>query len=590
MDVLTAERGVDNATARVEFQLGREAFQDDNLESAACHFQAALDADPNHLNARLNLGRTFVKMNDDDRAEPIFRGIIEDSPRNEAAQAMLGRLLVRRDDRVGALGHLEIAAAERPNDEDLPLLIARLLSELSRPEDAAAVYRAVLERNPENTKARRFLALLEWTLGNRVASLALLQQAADAEPGDHKLRLVLASRLLQLGRLADAAVAFRLVADGEPENVEPLVGLGECALLAFDTDTAATYFRSAAALAPDNASVRKWISKVEEIQLRGIGSTSSGHRPGYDTWRKNLIEAAEIMRAPEVDAGKRGEAAPLLLSYGYTESVPSSFGAFGMAARELERMGLSRPDATLESADPQRDELNSLTGCVERLNIGADTLLLVFGGSSHNAFLSFDALHRFLGVTGASIVYLRNVSFNTYSSIAGLAGDFAGTVEKLREIKVRAGAKRILILGYCVGVIGAVNYGIALEAEAIIGFRPFLSIPKLEDMPPALAARAAELMAANPLYQPYPDEADFNAEGTPHLTLIVNADIEPAASICNDIARRSSNVTLTTIKGGANSDSLLDATARGLLWPLLTSFIDTGKAATDMLRALECGC
>ena len=590
MDVSTVEPEVGNDKARDEFQLGRTAFAENDLEGAARHFQASLDADPNHLNAKLNLGLTFVKMKDDRRAEPIVRGVIEVSPRNGPAHGLLGRLLLRRGDLEAALAHLEITLAERPDDEDVLFLVARLMTDLARPADAAAIYRGLLDRNADNARASKALGFLEWALGNRVESVTLLQHAANHEPDNLKLRMALASYLLQIGRLTEAAAAFQLAANAEPENLEPLLGLGECALLAFDIETATTHFQSAAALAPGDLCVRKWVLRIDEIRDRWLKSSRAAVQADEGNWRGKLIEAAAILRNPEADRAKRNEAGPLLVSYGYTDAVPTSFGASGRVAHELDRMGLSRPCANLANADPDSEELNSLTGCVERLNIGADTLLLVFGGSNQNVFLSFDVLHRFLGSTGASVVYLRNVAYNMYSSIAGLAGDFAGTVEKLREIKERAGAKRILIFSYCLGGIGAFNYGLALGAEAIVCFRPFFSVPKIEDLPPALAERAALLRQANPLFRARINELDFGADGAPRATLIANADIEPAASICSEMAKKSAKVRLVAIKGGANSDSLVDATARGLLWPLLTSFINNGEVASDVLDALERGC
>ena len=587
MDVSTVELEVGNVRARDEFQLGRTAFADSDLEGAARHFQASLDADPNHLNAKLNLGLTFVKMKDDGRAEPIVRGVIEASPRNGPAHGLLGRLLLRRGDLEGALAHFEIASAERPDDEDVRFLVARLMNDLARPADAAAICRAILERNPANAKVGKLLGILEWSLGNRVESLRLLQQAANDEPDDLKIRLVLASYLRQLGLLAEAANAFRLVAEAEPENLDALLGLGECALLAVDLDAAAAYFQSAAALAPHDLSVRKWISRVDGLRSRWLKSPPVSDRGGDSTWREKLIEAAAIARNPDVDRRKRDKAVFLLVSYGFTDLVPAGFGELGSIARELDRMGLSRSTVTLERDDPDIDVLTSLTGCVVRLNIGSDTLLLVFGGSNHNTSLSFGVMHRFLAGTGASIVYLRNASYNVYLSISGLADDFAGTVEKLREIKARAGAKRILILSYCLGGVGAFNYGLALGAEATICFKPFFSIPKIEDLPPALAERAAQLREANPLFRARINELDFDAEGAPKVTLIINADIEPAASICRDMSERATNIRLVAIKDGQSSDSFLDVTKRGLLWPLLTSFIAEGEVAPDILSKLE---
>ena len=355
--------------------------------------------------------------------------------------------------------------------------------------------------------------------------------------------------------------------------------------------TATKHFQSAAALAPTDPAVREWLARVEGVEerLRDFGAPA---KPGLGdgAWRKNVSEAAEVMRDPVTKRKARANATTLLVSHGFTELTPTESGVWGRVARELERMDLARSLDDLETTGgPDSDELNGPIACVERLCPGADTLVLVFTGARQDVFFSLDVFHRHLASAGVSAVYLRNRSRNFYAFIEGLGDSFTETVERFREIKARAGASRLLVIGYCMGVAGALNYGKALRAEAVICFKPFLTMPRVEDLPPALVPMATALRDANPEFQAFMPEFEFDAHPAPRVTLVTHSELDADARIARDLSEKWPNVQMIETCGGVTSDCFVGAAASGLLWPLLEGFLAHGSVAPEIARALETG-
>ncbi len=97
---------------------------------------------------------------------------------------------------------------------------------------------------------------------------------------------------------------------------------------------------------------------------------------------------------------------------------------------------------------------------------GADIALLVFCGVKHRLGMPLPMSHRWLGRARASIVYLRDLKTDFYLGGVTSLGDRAASIEALRQIVKDLGARRIVTFGNSSGGYGALDYGMALGAEA----------------------------------------------------------------------------------------------------------------------------
>lgn len=116
---------------------------------------------------------------------------------------------------------------------------------------------------------------------------------------------------------------------------------------------------------------------------------------------------------------------------------------------------------------PFCDDFNKDVQIVERHH--ADTALLLFCGHAGRLGLPLPLIHRWLGKLPAHLIYLRDFQTCLYAKgISSLGSDFAASVVELRKIVRELKARRILCYGNSAGVFGALQYGVALEAEAVV--------------------------------------------------------------------------------------------------------------------------
>jgi hypothetical protein len=226
------------------------------------------------------------------------------------------------------------------------------------------------------------------------------------------------------------------------------------------------------------------------------------------------------------------------------------------------------------------DELEALTGCVEKPMPGAETLVIVFAGTNDRVWMTFSLLHRILQQMGVSLVYVRDLRRSWYlGGIVGLGDDFPSSVQGFRQLAARHGAKRVLTLGNCVGCRGALDYGLALGAEGVLGISPKLQIRN--DLDPLQKAWIEDLRRATP-----PDRENLrgrflSAASRPNVTLVYGENYTPDADDVRYIADVP-GVVGANIPGSGDPDSVKDLLVRELLAPLLQDFVKNGGVSEEM--------
>lgn len=138
---------------RVAVMRGRVAAQAGRYADAAQEFRKALAAQPDSVEARVNLGSVLALSGDRAGAVEQLREALKRDPANVTAHFNLGSLLV--DGAPGeARPHLEVVVASRPGDAEARRLLAKALRDSSRLEEALAHYARAVELAPEDETAR----------------------------------------------------------------------------------------------------------------------------------------------------------------------------------------------------------------------------------------------------------------------------------------------------------------------------------------------------------------------------------------------------------------------------------------------------
>jgi Flp pilus assembly protein TadD len=202
---------------RIDYQLGRVAYQRGDLADAFAHYDAALAARPGDPDVLNNLGIALEKAGRPDEARERYRQAIAAAPDHAEAWlnlAGLDRAAGRTEEAIdgfrtvvgidpfepagwNALGALyaetgreeEALAAFRrawdlnPRDPYPGLNLGRLLFRLRRPEEARPVYERLRSRRSTRVEGLVGLARIEAGYGRWARADALLAEALALEPG-----------------------------------------------------------------------------------------------------------------------------------------------------------------------------------------------------------------------------------------------------------------------------------------------------------------------------------------------------------------------------------------------------------------------
>ena len=194
--------------ARLALMSGRTAARAGRFADAAQEFRRALAAEPESVEARVNLGSMLANAGDRAGAVEQFREALKRDPKNATAHFNLAALLADGSGSAPAeaLTHAEAAVADRPEDAEARSLKARLLRDAGRPEEALPEYARALELAPGDETAR---------LGEAETLVRLARYAEARRKLEEGLRQMPASGLLShaLARLL-AACPDRSARDG----------------------------------------------------------------------------------------------------------------------------------------------------------------------------------------------------------------------------------------------------------------------------------------------------------------------------------------------------------------------------------------
>lgn len=132
---------------------GRKAFYAKRYGDAAEEFAKAVEARPDSVAARVNLGTALALGGDVAKARTQLEEAVRLEPENTTALFDLGSLLLHSGDAAAAVGYLEKAARLAPSDGSTQQELATALRGVGRLDEALEHYRQAAELAPEDESA-----------------------------------------------------------------------------------------------------------------------------------------------------------------------------------------------------------------------------------------------------------------------------------------------------------------------------------------------------------------------------------------------------------------------------------------------------
>ena len=268
--------------------------------------EAALAREPALSGASDLLVLTLIRDGESARARAIaagLRGRVANSPLPDFYLGLIGQAEGRLEEAEGAFrAALQMSPGFRPASAQL----AALLAAAGRVEDGVQVLARQLEATPRSVETMMGLAGLELQRGAVPKAQQWLERAIGIDERAPAPRIALAELLVSRGDAQKALVAARALFDAAPQDPRAAELLGRVHLASRDAVGAASMFRRAAGLAPDQA-----LPQLRLAEALAAANDIAGARAALDEAVRLQPAAlgAWVERvAFEVRQGGRGEA------------------------------------------------------------------------------------------------------------------------------------------------------------------------------------------------------------------------------------------------------------------------------------------
>jgi protein O-GlcNAc transferase len=176
------EEPAQGEAAQRAYQRANRLVRAGRLEESIAAYLAALDHDPRHTRALLNLGAVHARLGQAGAAADAWQRALAIDPELTAARANLAGLLQRQGDLAGAARHLEAALQRRPEDAGLLCQLGLVRYEDGRLDAARLCFERAIAARPDFAEAHNNLGGVLKVEERFEEALRLHQKAAALRP------------------------------------------------------------------------------------------------------------------------------------------------------------------------------------------------------------------------------------------------------------------------------------------------------------------------------------------------------------------------------------------------------------------------
>lgn len=271
---------------------GVAAYRDGQFEEAAAAYRAAIEANPNNLEARRALAATLEKLDDTAGAIEQYRALLAADPNQALPHYSLGTLLLKQLDFAAAERSLERAVELQPDFADAWMALGEVEAHQGEIAAASRHFARVVELDPRSAPAHLRLSRTLRTLGQTAEADRQLAKLLELEPHNVDGLLLAAQNAVQDGRpevarqhleqvlqggaatrpqlaqthfllgtsetesLEERIAALRKAVEYGPRHVLALFNLATSLAQAGQAEEAVRYFKDVVTLTPEDQSAR----------------------------------------------------------------------------------------------------------------------------------------------------------------------------------------------------------------------------------------------------------------------------------------------------------------------------------------------
>ncbi|MFQ5468753.1 MAG: tetratricopeptide repeat protein [Gammaproteobacteria bacterium] len=190
--------------------------QDQQLEQMAAQLQSMIEAEPDKLELRIELGRVLLRQNKLAEAQVLFEFVAEHDPDNKLVQLTLATIyddFALYDKSIERYSKV-IALEKNKQDADkyiglLSMVKAKKLFVEDKLGEAQRAFTEIIDENPENVLAHFYIGLINSREENMLKAVDAFEEVLRMVPGHSGARLNLAMGYERLNREEEAISEYR---------------------------------------------------------------------------------------------------------------------------------------------------------------------------------------------------------------------------------------------------------------------------------------------------------------------------------------------------------------------------------------------
>ena len=284
-----------------------EALERSDFAAAIPHLEAAIEEDPENVNARFNLAYAYQSTGAEEAAIGHYRRIVVEQPDLIPARHNLATLLMQAGNFAEAATEFRAVAAARPDDPEARSLAAEAWRMARNWKAAVEAYQRILEH--DGTSLQTLLGLAEALVesGRVVEAVPYYLQAAAIDPGFNNALPGIADRLERAGATQDALELYRRYARERPDDAAVQEEVGIRLLEAGNSRAAKAALERAVAIEPTAArhgalaEAYRMVGDIDaaRTQLRLAAEADPGDAQGRVRYATSLLKQQDYDAAAQ---------------------------------------------------------------------------------------------------------------------------------------------------------------------------------------------------------------------------------------------------------------------------------------------------
>ena len=190
---------------------------------AARLFKTILKEEPNNIDVLSQLGSTYVRSGDDEKALEVYKRIDQIDKMNFNALNNLGGIYRRLQQYEDSIMVLERALATGANPNEIYYNMGHTYKLMGNYDDAADCFVTVIEENPNDVLAYNHLGSIQAARGEHAKALQTYNRALQVDKNHPILHYNSALSYLALGKKEEAKLSFENALRTRPGWVEAMV-------------------------------------------------------------------------------------------------------------------------------------------------------------------------------------------------------------------------------------------------------------------------------------------------------------------------------------------------------------------------------